>query len=141
MRWDLPATSPTGCCSSTAVSLSSRGRRSPYSTSRSMRGPRISCAACCIPCEVKLPHDSDPQSSRLAAEPLCGYCRRGGSDAAARRRQECLGGNNGGQLNPGLKLDPDAIEADFGTDLGRRMIAFAYNTPVFTLDLIRRLGI
>jgi glycine/D-amino acid oxidase-like deaminating enzyme len=50
-------------------------------------------------------------------------------------------GNNGGQLNPGLKLDPDTIEATFGTDLGRRVIAFAYNTPVFTLDLIRRLGI
>ncbi len=50
-------------------------------------------------------------------------------------------GNNGGQLNPGLKLDPDTIEATFGTDLGQRMIAFAYNTPVFTLDLIRRLGI
>jgi glycine/D-amino acid oxidase-like deaminating enzyme len=47
-------------------------------------------------------------------------------------------GNNGGQLNPGLKLDPDTIEARFGADLGRRMIAFAYNTPVFTLDLIRR---
>jgi glycine/D-amino acid oxidase-like deaminating enzyme len=47
-------------------------------------------------------------------------------------------GNNGGQLNPGLKLDPDAIEATFGTDLGRRMIAFAYDTPTFTLDLIRR---
>ena len=50
-------------------------------------------------------------------------------------------GNNGGQLNPGLKLDPDAVEATFGADLGRRMIAFAYNTPTFTLDLIRRLGI
>jgi glycine/D-amino acid oxidase-like deaminating enzyme len=50
-------------------------------------------------------------------------------------------GNNGGQLNPGLKLDPDAIEATFGADLGRRMIAFAWNTPVFTLDLIRRLGL
>jgi hypothetical protein len=23
-------------------------------------------------------------------------------------------GNNGGQLNPGLKLDPDTIEATFG---------------------------
>jgi glycine/D-amino acid oxidase-like deaminating enzyme len=50
-------------------------------------------------------------------------------------------GNNGGQLNPGLKLDPDTIEARFGADLGRRMIAFGYDTPVFTLDLIRRLGI
>ena len=50
-------------------------------------------------------------------------------------------GNNGGQLNPGLKLDPDTIETTFGADLGRRMIAFSYNTPVFTLGLIRRLGI
>jgi len=50
-------------------------------------------------------------------------------------------GNNGGQLNPGLKLGPDTVEADFGIELGRRMVAFAYNTPVFTLDLIRRLGI
>ena len=45
-------------------------------------------------------------------------------------------GNNGGQLNPGLKLDPDTIEATFGADLGRRVIAFAYDTPIFTLDLI-----
>ncbi len=50
-------------------------------------------------------------------------------------------GNNGGQLNPGLKLDPDTIEAQFGADLASRMIAFSYNTPVFTLDLIRRLAI
>ena len=50
-------------------------------------------------------------------------------------------GNNGGQLNPGLKLDPDTVEAAFGPDLGRRMIEFSYNTPTFTFDLIRRLGI
>ena len=47
-------------------------------------------------------------------------------------------GNNGGQVNPGLKHDPDQIEADFGADLGGRMIAFAYGTTNFTLDLIRR---
>ena len=35
-------------------------------------------------------------------------------------------GNNGGQLNPGLKLDPDTVEAEFGADLGARMIAFSY---------------
>jgi glycine/D-amino acid oxidase-like deaminating enzyme len=67
-----------------------------------------------------------------------------GTDAIVLEAQEPgwgASGNNGGQLNPGLKLDPDTIEADFGADLGRRMIAFAYNTPVFTLDLIRRLGI
>ena len=50
-------------------------------------------------------------------------------------------GNNGGQLNPGLKLDPDTVEAAFGSGLGARMIAFSYNTPVFTLELIRRLNI
>jgi glycine/D-amino acid oxidase-like deaminating enzyme len=47
-------------------------------------------------------------------------------------------GNNGGQINPGLKHDPDQIEADFGVDLGRRMIEFAYGTTNFTLELIRR---
>ena len=30
-------------------------------------------------------------------------------------------GRNGGQVNPGLKLDPDTVERDFGPDLGRRM--------------------
>ena len=47
-------------------------------------------------------------------------------------------GNNGGQVNPGLKHDPDQIEADFGADLGGRMIAFSYGTTNFTFDLIRR---
>lgn len=47
-------------------------------------------------------------------------------------------GNNGGQVNPGLKHDPDQIEANFGADLGRRMIDFSYGTTNFTLDLIRR---
>ena len=47
-------------------------------------------------------------------------------------------GNNGGQVNPGLKLTPDEIEAAFGTDLGRRMISFSYGAPTFAFDLIRR---
>ena len=47
-------------------------------------------------------------------------------------------GNNGGHTNPGLKHDPDQIEADFGADLGRRMIEFAYGTTNFTHELIRR---
>ena len=47
-------------------------------------------------------------------------------------------GNNGGQANPGLKHDPDRIEADFGADLGGRMIAFGYGTTDYTFDLIRR---
>ena len=32
-------------------------------------------------------------------------------------------GRNGGQVNPGLKYDPDQIEKDFGADLGARMVA------------------
>src|SRR5262249_39881142 len=47
-------------------------------------------------------------------------------------------GNNGGHINPGLKVDPDRIEETFGAHLGRRMVAFTYNAPIFTLDLIRR---
>jgi glycine/D-amino acid oxidase-like deaminating enzyme len=47
-------------------------------------------------------------------------------------------GNNGGHTNPGLKHDPDQIEADFGVELGRRMIDFSYGTTNFTHDLIRR---
>src|SRR5262249_39918162 len=47
-------------------------------------------------------------------------------------------GNNGGQTNPGLKHDPDQIEADFGADLGRRMIEFSYGATNFTHDVLRR---
>ena len=50
-------------------------------------------------------------------------------------------GNNGGQLNPGLKFDPDVIESTYGPHFGRRMIAFAYDAPNRTLALIRRLDI
>jgi glycine/D-amino acid oxidase-like deaminating enzyme len=50
-------------------------------------------------------------------------------------------GNNGGQLNPGLKYDPDVIEASYGPDLGRRMVSFAYDTPNRAFALIERLGI
>src|SRR4051812_46409159 len=68
MRWALPGTSPTACCSSTAASLSSRGWRSRCSTSRSTRGRRISCAACCIPFETELP-DLMPVTHHLLALP------------------------------------------------------------------------
>jgi glycine/D-amino acid oxidase-like deaminating enzyme len=47
-------------------------------------------------------------------------------------------GNNGGQLNPGLKYDPDTIERTFGGDLGCRMVEFAYGTTTTTLDVIKR---
>src|SRR5579863_6639642 len=38
-------------------------------------------------------------------------------------------GRNGGQVNPGLKPDPDRVESDFGEDLGGRMNAFAGAAP------------
>lgn len=50
-------------------------------------------------------------------------------------------GRNGGQVNPGLKYDPDTIEAMFGPDLGPRMIDFSHGAPDFTFGLIKRLSI
>ena len=50
-------------------------------------------------------------------------------------------GRNGGQVNPGLKLDPDTVERDHGSELGARMNAFAGAAPAFVFDLIERHGI
>jgi glycine/D-amino acid oxidase-like deaminating enzyme len=50
-------------------------------------------------------------------------------------------GRNGGQVNPGLKHDPDTVERDFGPDLGRRMTALAGAAPQYVFDLIQRHGI
>jgi len=47
-------------------------------------------------------------------------------------------GRNGGQVNPGLKPDPDVVERDFGTDLGGRMNAYAGAAPAFVFELIKR---
>src|SRR5271168_1275268 len=50
-------------------------------------------------------------------------------------------GRNGGQVNPGLKPDPDTVERDFGQDLGGRMNALAGAAPSLVFDLIKRHGI
>jgi glycine/D-amino acid oxidase-like deaminating enzyme len=50
-------------------------------------------------------------------------------------------GRNGGQVNPGLKHDPDTVERNFGQDLGGRMNALAGAAPQFVFDLIQRYGI
>jgi glycine/D-amino acid oxidase-like deaminating enzyme len=50
-------------------------------------------------------------------------------------------GRNGGQVNPGLKHDPDIVERDFGADLGGRMNALAGAAPGQVFDLIERHGI
>lgn len=47
-------------------------------------------------------------------------------------------GRNGGQVNPGLKHDPDEVEAQFGPDLGRRMIEMSWNAPNVVFDLVKR---
>jgi glycine/D-amino acid oxidase-like deaminating enzyme len=47
-------------------------------------------------------------------------------------------GRNGGQVNPGLKGDPDQVIADFGPDLGLRMLALSGNAPDVVFNLIQR---
>ncbi|MGA2187222.1 MAG: FAD-binding oxidoreductase [Steroidobacteraceae bacterium] len=47
-------------------------------------------------------------------------------------------GRNGGQVNAGLKFDPDVVERDFGADLGSRMNALAGAAPGVVFDLIER---
>ena len=50
-------------------------------------------------------------------------------------------GRNGGQVNPGLKHEPDEIEAHFGAKRGARLIAMAGEGPDFLFNLVRRLAI
>jgi glycine/D-amino acid oxidase-like deaminating enzyme len=50
-------------------------------------------------------------------------------------------GRNGGQVNPGLKHDPDEVERHFGAVAGARMVAFAGAAPQFVFDLIERLNL
>lgn len=50
-------------------------------------------------------------------------------------------GRNGGQVNPGLKEDPDTIERHYGADLGARMVDLAGGAGDFVFELIKRLGI
>lgn len=46
-------------------------------------------------------------------------------------------GRNGGQVNPGLKHEPAAIEARFGASLGGRMVALSGGAPDRVFALIR----
>lgn len=50
-------------------------------------------------------------------------------------------GRNGGQVNPGLKADPDEVEKRYGADLGGRMNSLSGGAPGFVFDLIKRLKI
>ena len=46
-------------------------------------------------------------------------------------------GRNGGQVNPGLKKDPDEVERDYG-ETGRRMVRFSYAAPEALFRLVER---
>ncbi|PZQ95663.1 MAG: FAD-dependent oxidoreductase [Cereibacter sphaeroides] len=50
-------------------------------------------------------------------------------------------GRNGGQLNPGLKYDPDAVQTHFGAEMADRMLRLSGEAPDEVMALIRRLGI
>ena len=53
----------------------------------------------------------------------------------------CASGVNGGQVIPGVKHDPDTLEAMFGPVLGARLIATVASGPAVLFELIERLGI
>jgi glycine/D-amino acid oxidase-like deaminating enzyme len=50
-------------------------------------------------------------------------------------------GRNGGQVNGGLKHDPDLVERHLGSVYGPRLLNIALRAPDFTFGLIERLGI
>ena len=50
-------------------------------------------------------------------------------------------GRNGGQVNPGLKHEPEEIERHFGRDLGQRMVSLSGGAPDRVFSLIRELQI
>src|SRR5205814_772224 len=47
-------------------------------------------------------------------------------------------GRNGGQVIPGLKYDPDDLEAMFGPECGAKLVAFAGSTADAVFDLIAK---
>ncbi len=65
--------------------------------------------------------------------------QRGGDVAVLEAGEPGWGasGRNGGQVNTGLKSEPDVIERDFGIALGARMVAFSGGAPQRVFDLIR----
>jgi glycine/D-amino acid oxidase-like deaminating enzyme len=50
-------------------------------------------------------------------------------------------GRNGGQVNAGLKYEPDTAERKLGPVFGPRLVTLALRAPEFLFDLIRRLGV
>ena len=54
---------------------------------------------------------------------------------------DCASGLNGGQVIPGVKHDPDTLEALFGAKAGARLIGTVATAPEVVFALIERLGI
>lgn len=50
-------------------------------------------------------------------------------------------GRNGGQLNPGLKHDPEAVVARFGPEMAGRMLRLSSQAPDLAMSLVARHGI
>jgi glycine/D-amino acid oxidase-like deaminating enzyme len=54
---------------------------------------------------------------------------------------DAASGRNGGQVIPGLKYDPDALEKMFGATMGPKLVATVAGGPDLLFDLIRRFGL
>lgn len=50
-------------------------------------------------------------------------------------------GRNGGQVIPGLKIDPEEIERRFGAERGARLVELVGGAADFVFDLVKRHGI
>jgi glycine/D-amino acid oxidase-like deaminating enzyme len=68
---------------------------------------------------------------------------RGRTTALLEAREPGFGaaGRNGGQVNAGLKYEPDVAERQLGTTFGPRFTALAVRAPDVLFSLIERLGI
>lgn len=47
-------------------------------------------------------------------------------------------GRNGGQVNPGIYPDPEQVIADFGEDMGRRMLSYSSAAPDRLFALVKK---
>jgi glycine/D-amino acid oxidase-like deaminating enzyme len=100
------------------------------------------------------PPDTDPLADSVAADVciigagyaglacalrLAGHGRR---VVVLEAREIGFGGSgrNGGQVIPGIKEDPDAMEARYGAEAGRALAAFVGGTADRVFDLISRHG-
>jgi glycine/D-amino acid oxidase-like deaminating enzyme len=115
----------------------------------------IDAPHCLYPASAGSPVPSPPLTSELRVEVLVvggGYtglstalhlAERGRSVALLEAQEPGFGaaGRNGGQVNAGLKFEPDVAERTLGPVFGPRLSSMALNAPQFLFGLIERLGI